>query len=260
MTEYSVIVKRLEGKEDTQKAYCCMMEVPTPWPQALCQCRDWITDNLGRYVEGYHLELENGEVVGHLYYALSEQALFPYEVEDGFVVLYCDWVQSRYQGKGFGKRLFDTFISHMREEGVNGVLVEATNTEGQMHFRHYLKRGFNEVYAQNHLLLLYLPIHKDRVEIKPLTGSIRKRKGVPVEIQIINGYMCPYDMSTQIALRQIAGEFGDRVVLKDTWLTPETLQKFGVAKGVFINGRQKLTGGETEEAIRQAIMEELEIV
>jgi hypothetical protein len=30
-----------------------------------------------------------------------------------------------------------------------------------------------------------------------------------------------------------------------------------VADGVFINGRRKLTGGVTEEAVRQAIIEEL---
>lgn len=259
MAEYMAVVKRLEGTEDTQKAYCCMMEVPTPWPQALCKCRDWITDNLGRYVEGYHLELESDEVVGHLYYALSEQALFPYEVEAGLAVLYCDWVQTRYQGKGLGKRLFDTFLSNMRNEGIKGVLVEATDTEGQMHFEHYLKRGFKQIYAKKHLVLLYLPISKDQVDAKPMIGRIHRRKGVPVDIQIINGYMCPYDISTQIILRQVAGEFGDQVVLNDVRLTPEILREFGVAKGIFINGRQSLSGAETEEAIRQAIMEEIDI-
>lgn len=257
MAEYSTTVKRLKGTEDTQKAYCCMMEVPTPWPQALCQCRDWITDNLGRHVEGYHLEMESGEVVGHLYYALSEQALFPYEVDAGFAVLYCDWVQTRYQGKGLGRRLFGTFLSAMQSEGVRGVLVEATDMKGQMHYEHYMKRGFKEIYAHHHSRLLYLPIMDEQVEIKPIIGKIRQRSGLPVEIQIINGYMCPYEISTQIALRQIAHEFAGQVVLKDTWLTPETLQEFGVAKGVFINGRQKLLGAETEEAIRQAIMEEM---
>lgn len=257
MADLPAVVKRLAGKQDTQKAYCCMMEVPTPWPQALCQCRDWITDNLGRHVEGYHLELQNGEVVGHLYYALSEQALFPYEVESGFAVLYCDWIQTRYQGKGFGRRLFDSFLSDMRGGGIKGVLVEGTDIEGQMHFEQYQKRGFKQVYTRGHSVLLYLPISEDEVEIMPVKGHIHHRKGVPVVIQILNGYMCPYDVSTQIILRQVAGEYGDQVIVKDTWLTAETLQEFGVAKGIFINGRQKLSGAETEEAIRQAILEEI---
>ena len=258
MAELSVVVKRLEGAEDTQNAYCCMMEVPTPWPQALCQCRDWISDNLGRYVEGYHLELESGEVIGHLYYALSDQALFPYEVESGVAVLYCDWVQKSYQGKGLGKQLFDTFLSEMRQDGVKGVLVEATDIQGQMHFEHYQARGFKQIYARDHLVLLYLPITQDQVQPRPLTPRIQPHKGVPLEILILNGYMCPYDVSTQVALRHVAHEFGDQVVLIDAKLTPETLRDFGVAKGIFINGKQKLAGGETEEAIRQAIFEELQ--
>ena len=78
-----VTIRRIRDREDAQKAYCCMTEVPTPWPAALCQCRDWVTNNLSRYVEGYHLQKPDGEVIGHLYYANSEQALFPYIVEPG---------------------------------------------------------------------------------------------------------------------------------------------------------------------------------
>ena len=60
-----------------------------------------------------------------------------------------------------------------------------------------------------------------------------------------------------VKLRSILPEFGDRVIVRDEWLTPETLREYGAAKGVFINGQQKLVGGETEGAIRQAIQEEL---
>jgi hypothetical protein len=35
------------------------------------------------------------------------------------------------------------------------------------------------------------------------------------------------------------------------------LERYGVADGIFINGRRKLTGATTEEAIRAAILEEL---
>ena len=48
----------------------------------------------------------------------------------------------------------------------------------------------------------------------------------------------------------------ERVLIRQEALTPETLQRYGVAYGVFINGRPKLSGAATEEAIRQAIREE----
>jgi N-acetylglutamate synthase-like GNAT family acetyltransferase len=257
MNDIQAEVRRLRGAEDVQGAYCCMTEVPTPWPQTLCLCREWFAQNIGKYVEGYHLHLAGGEVIGHLYYALSERALFPYQVEPGVGVLHCEWVQRRYQERGLGKRLFSTFLDGMREKGIKGILVEATTMEGQMFFQHYVARGFETVYESGHRKLLFLPITQSQVDVRPLEPRIRPRRGTPVEILILSGYTCPFEVSTEMLLRQVAQEFGDRVLLRQVSLTPETLQEYGVAKGIFINGRQKLGGAETEEAIRQAILEEL---
>jgi hypothetical protein len=68
--------------------------------------------------------------------------------------------------------------------------------------------------------------------------------------------MCPYEVSTLLLLRSVVQEYAEDVILRDVWLTPETLQQYGVAKGIFINGQQKLSGGESEGAIRQAIVDE----
>src|SRR3990172_9588905 len=162
------IVQRLQNGEDAQKAFCCMMEVPTPWPEALCQCRDWIARNLGRYVEGYHLALADGGVIGHLYYALSENALFGYDIEPGIGVLYCEWVQRRYQGQGLGAQLYTVFLNEMRQAGVKGLMVEATDLVGQMHYQSYLKRGFQVIGEAGHRKLLYLPLSQAQVNARRL--------------------------------------------------------------------------------------------
>ena len=73
---------------------------------------------------------------------------------------------------------------------------------------------------------------------------------------VLKGYLCPHEIATLLRLRDLAGEFGDRVVLREVPLTLETLREYGAAKGFFINGRPKLGGGETEEAVRRAILEE----
>jgi hypothetical protein len=256
MKDTPVVIQRLQGAQDALKAYCCMTEVPTPWPGSLCLCRDWVAKHLGGYVEGFHLQLASGEVIGHLYYAPSERALVPYEVEPGVGVLYCEWVQQRYQERGLGKRLFGAFLEAMQQSGAKGILVECTDVEGQMHFQHYLARGFEIAYESGRRKLLYLPLTQPEVSIHPLAPRIRPRRGTPVEILIVSGYMCPYEVSSELLVREVAREFGDRVTLREAQLTPEILRDYGVAKGIFINGRQKLAGGETEEQVRQAIMEE----
>ncbi|MGB3713052.1 MAG: hypothetical protein WA996_01355 [Candidatus Promineifilaceae bacterium] len=258
MNDLEVTVQRLQQHEDGQQAYCCMTEVPTPWPGALCACRDWMSQNLGRYVEGYHLQLTEGGVAGHLYYAPSERALIPYKVESKVAVMYCEWVQQRYQKQGYGRYIFDTFLEDMDKWGAKGLLVEATNIEGQMHMDHYLSRGFEVILEIGHRKLMYRPIGQDEILVEALEPRIRSHSGVPVEILVLSGYLCPYEVATLMLLPGVAKEFGEQVVLHQIALTPETLQDYGAARGIFVNGRQRLTGAESEEAIRRIILEEIE--
>jgi hypothetical protein len=72
---------------------------------------------------------------------------------------------------------------------------------------------------------------------------------------VLSGYRCPVDVATLLLLRRVSQEFGDQVVLREVTLSPVTVSEFGSTAGVFVNGRRALLGGETEEAIRQAILE-----
>jgi len=254
--DVSLVVTRI-NKDDSQKTYCCMTEVPTPWPKALCQCRDWVAENLGVHVDGYHLQLQGGEVVGHIYYAPSEQALISYEIEPGVGVLYCEWVQQRFQKQGHGRRLFDTFMTDLEAENAKGIIVETTDIQGQMHYSHYLSRGFEIIHVHGHHKLMFKPMANKTVSFRRRQSRVQPHQGLPVEIQLFRGFLCPYEMSTQVLVQEIAMEFGEKVKIQEIWLTAETLDKYGVASGVLINGKPKLAGGEPERAVRQAIMEEL---
>ena len=251
------VVKRLQSQEEAQAVFCCMSEVPIPWPEAVKLCRVWASQNLGKHLEGYHLQDADGTAVGQLYYAPSERALVPYEVEPGVAVVYCEWIQRHYQKQGLGRMLYSAFEAEMQQQGLKGILVEGTNREEQMHYRHYLARGFRVLHEAADRTLLYRPLHQSEIQFRPLKNRIQPRQGVPVEILILNGYLCPFETSSQVLLLEVAQEFGDRVVVRQEPLTAETLRRYGVVDGIFINGRQKLTGGATEQAIRQAILEEL---
>lgn len=255
MSDYQIEIKQLT-EQDSQRAYCCMTETPTPWTESLCVCRDWVAQNLHRYVEGYHAHAD-GNLVGHLYYAPSDRALFAYDAEPGAAVIYCEWVQRKYQRHGVSHKLFDSFVADLQQQGTKGILVECTDSESMMACRHYTVRGFKALHESEHKKLLYLPLNQPTVKAQPLVPTIAPRRNVPVEILVLSGYLCPVDVSTQLLLLDVAREFGNQVVMRQEWLTPETLRRFGVANGVFINGRQKFFGAMTEPAIRQAIVEEM---
>jgi len=146
----------------------------------------------------------------------------------------------------------------MEEWGAKGILVEATDIEGQMHMDHYRSRGFKMVHENGHQKLLYRPISQSQIKIEALKPQIRQRSGLPVEILVLSGYLCPFEVATLILLPGVAKEFGDQVVLRQITLTPKTLQDYGAAQGIFVNGQQRLTGAESEEAIRRVIIEEIE--
>lgn len=248
---------KLKKDSDAQQAYCCMGETPTPWSTSLCECRDWVSQNLGTHVEGFHIQLPNETIVGHLYYAMSENALFAYETEPHVGVLYCDWVQTNYQGKGLRTQLINTFIDEMKKVEAKGILVEATNNDEQKHHRHYTTLGFEVVLDAGERKLLYYPLHQKSIEVKPLTPKLDFEKIAGVELLIVNGYMCPFETASIVKTRVIAQEFGDKINLQEVQLTPETVREFGVARGIYINGEEKIFGGETDEQIRQIILEAL---
>lgn len=259
--EPEITINRLLRPEDAREAYCCMTEVPTPWPESLSQCRDWVADNLGQHIEGYHAVTGEGEIVGQLYFAPSERALVAYRLEPGAAVIYCEWVQQRHQGQGLGRRLFQAFQADMVAEGCKGIVIEATDLEDQAaaapHYRHYVDRGFRVILQAGTRLLLYLPLAQASITATPLEPQVRIRQGLPVEITLLHGYMCPFEVSTQLLLREVVREFSRRVVLREEWLSPDTLQHYGAAGGIFINGRRSLSGAVSEHAIRQAIIDEL---
>jgi hypothetical protein len=235
-----------------------MVEVPTPWPKALQACRAWITQHLGTLIEGLHLQDGAGSVIGHIYYASSEHALIPYQVEDHVAVVYCEWIQRRHQGKGYLRLLSKTLIRHLKDGGYKGILVLASDDEQCMHYTHFTRRGFRLLHQADPSWLMYYPLNQETVEVQPLELRITPRHGHPIEVVVFTGGFCPYDVSTNLSALQVAREFGDRVILNEVEVTVENLHTYGVINGVFINGRRTLTGGASEEAIRRAIRDALD--
>jgi GNAT superfamily N-acetyltransferase len=253
--ELSVV--RLSEANQVEQACPCMVEVPVPWPEALQVCRAWIAQNLGTVVEGLHLQDGAGNVVGHVYYASSERALIPYQIEDHVAVVYCEWVQRRHQGKGYARLLSEALIRHLDDGGYKGILVMATDDEQYMHYTHFVRRGFRLLQQAGSMRLMYYPLRQESVNAQPLEVRIASGHRHPTEVIVFAGGLCPHEVSTSLSTLHVAHEFGDRVVVKEVAATVENLQTYGVISGVFINGRRTLPGGASEEAIRQAINDEL---
>lgn len=256
--EDSVKVKRVQSREDTEQAYPCATESPIPfWADGVPLSREWFAENLGRAVEGFHLLDEDGKTIGHIYWAPSEQALVPYEIEGKVACVYCEWVQRCHRGKGGMHLLFHEFVTFLSSQGYKGILVRGTEIATYMHYRHFLKRGFQVIRRGDGGRLLYYPLSQTSVAIKPIVPRVFKEGRAEVEILVIGSHFCPVAASAALAIRRVAQSLGARVSVKEVPAGREAIMQYGVANGIFINGQEKLLGPVSESQVRKAIEEEL---
>lgn len=251
-------VYRVENRDQAQAAYPCATESPTPfWADGLSLSREWFAESLGQFVEGFHLEDDTGRVIGHIYWAPSERALVPYRIEEGAAFLYCEWLQHSYRGRGYMRMLFDAFVAFLRREGCKGILVDGTEFEGYMHYRHFARRGFRVIQQGDGGGLMYLPLSQEAVHVETLHPRITREGIAPVEVLIIGSRFCPVGASAVLAVRKVAGELGAGVVVQEVPAGPDALARYGVADGIFVNGKARFFGPVTEEQVRATLQEEL---
>ncbi len=253
-------VYRVSSREEAERAYPCTTESPAlGWVNGLPVARPWFVGNLGQYVEGFHLETDDGQVIGHIYWASSETALAPYRLEDRVAFLYCEWVQRQHRGLGYMRWLFDAFVDFLRTGGYKGVLVEGTEFVEYMHSRHFAKRGFRTIRETEGGQLMYLPLSQDTVQVQPLAPRIPSEGVAPVEILVIGSLFCPVGASAVLYVRRVAAEFGDQVTVKEVPAGTEALARYGVANGIFLNGKARFFGPVSEDRVRMAIQDELSL-
>ncbi|MEW6717627.1 MAG: GNAT family N-acetyltransferase [Chloroflexota bacterium] len=252
-------VQRVQTPENINQSYPCTTESPIPfWADGLPLCRNWFATNLGKHIEGFHLVDENGNVIGHIYWAPSSHVLAPYNVEDGVAYIYCDWVQRQHRGKGGMHLLFQSLVEFLHSQGYKGILVDGTEFEGYMHYQHFLKRGFQVIRESKGSRLLYYPLRQPSIVVKPIKTRITGKVRAEVEVLVVGSYLCPVGASAVLAIRKVAQELGERVVVKEVPASREVIAKYGVADGIFINGKTKFFGPVEESQVRQAIEEELD--
>jgi hypothetical protein len=251
-------VRRVQTPEDIKQAYPCSTESPIPfWADGLSLSRDWFAENLGKHIAGFHLEDERSNVIGHIYWAPSDQALTPYDIEDGVAYIYCDWVQRQHRVKGGMRLLFQEFIEFLHSQGYKGILVDGTEFEGYMHYQHFIKRGFQVIRESNGSKLLYYPLSQASIGVKPITTRIAEGAEAEIEVLVIGSHFCPVGASAVLAVRKVAQEIGELVSVKEVPASREVIIQYGVADGIFINGKAKFFGPVKENQVRKAIEEEL---
>lgn len=198
--------------------------------------------------------LDNGEVVGHISYAMSEKALVPYEVEPGVACIYCTEILRDYGHKGYGRMMFDYMKKELKKEGLKGIMVPATGIKEFMYYKQFEKQGFKIIMEHALFKIMYFSLNKESIKVKPLSLNYKPSKD-KVEITLFKGFICPVGSYTYHLINKIAQSFGDKVKIVEIEPTLETIRKYGTANPL-INGKIKIFGPASEADVKRAIKEE----
>ena len=241
---------------DLGATYCCMSELPSDhrWREALPESREWFKTNLGKHVEGYHL-VDGHKVVGHIYYATSEKALLPYEIEPTVACIYCTEMLQDYVHKGHGKMMFEYMKNDLKMQGFKGIMIPATDFKEWMHYELFLKQGFQVIKEHARYKVMYFPLSKESIDIKVLPLNYKPSRG-KVEVTLFRHFFCPVGAYMYHLVKKVAESFGDKVKIVETEATLETVRIYGTAEPLF-NGKAKLFGPASEEDVKKAIQEEI---
>ncbi|MGA9387478.1 MAG: GNAT family N-acetyltransferase [Candidatus Bathyarchaeia archaeon] len=242
---------------DLEETYCCISETPpgAAWAKSLPESREWLRKNLGKHVEGYHL-LDDGKVIGHIYYATSEKALIPYELEPGVACIYCTEMLRDYMHKGYGSMMFDYMKQDLKKQGFKGIIVPATDSKEFMHYGLFQKQGFKIIKEHPPFKVMYFPLTKENISVKPINLNYKPSKD-KVEVTLFNNFFCPVGAHMHQLIKEVAQGFGDKVKIVEIEATLETVRKYGTTDPL-INGKIKIFGPAPEANVKKAIQEEVD--
>jgi hypothetical protein len=235
-----------------------MSEAPpdVAWTDFLPASRRWFESHLGKQVDGYHL-LDGASVVGHIYYAASEHALVPYEVEPNVACIYCTELLRNYLHKGCGKMMFDYMKKALTKQGFKGIVIPATDLKEWMHYDLFLKQGFKVVTEHPPFYkVMYFPLRAADITIKPVGLNYAPSKD-KVEVTLFGNFFCPVGAYMHHLVKTVARSFRDKVKIVEHETNLYNVRRYGTSEPL-INGKVKLPGPASEEDVRKGIQEELD--
>jgi hypothetical protein len=154
--------------------------------------------------------------------------------------------------------MLDYMKADLKKQGVKGILVDATGFESYMHHGHFSKQGFKTILEHEPFKLMYFPINQAAVKAKPLEIKYKPTRD-KVEVTLFKMFFCPVGAYMYHTIKRIAQSFGDQVKIVEIEPTQEIVRRIGTTDPM-INGKLKLLGPASEEEIRKAIQEEVDLM
>jgi len=185
----------------------------------------------------------------------------------GLISVPCLYVLKKAQGNSIGRALFNAAENEARRQGKRGLVTVAYHHDFWfMPASFFEKMGFKKVDSrdarlldENHFPTKVALMWKTFSKCEKPRFAERKYRFKPVKgkvvIDLFSNAFCSTSTIEAQRVRDVAGEFEGRVVLNEHWGEDRSvLESFGLARGIFINGKEAGWGYEAPKSgLRKAI-------
>lgn len=190
---------------------------------------------------------DQGQVGGMIQYVPIEESFA--EGRDLYFVN-CIWVhgyrkgRGNFQKRGMGKALLRAAEADAKELGAKGLVAWGVTLPFFMKASWFKKQGYTRVDKEGMQVLLWKPFADDAVAPKWIKQK-KKPGAMPGQVTVtafLNGW-CPAQNLVFERAKRAAFELGDKVVFQGiNTFDRQVLLDWGIADGLFIDGRQVRTG------------------
>jgi predicted GNAT family acetyltransferase len=225
--------------DNVSQALCCQFRKGY-WTEAVDERRKFLLLRLDEGKVKGKIAVEDGKSLGWIDY---------YPRPDGWVRIGCINVPDEHYGRGIGRTLVNTCLDDCR--CTKGVVVGATIWD-HMPKGFFKKCGFFDTDERADLSLMTVKFGTE--EPPRIEQEQAQRKYEPMleqgklVIEMFDDGQCPVSYVTRQLVKEVARDFGDKVVIKEYDMKKEAVaDRFGYMKGIFVDGEKAFFGYPDEE-------------
>ena len=232
---------------DLEGTFCrCLADESWDWDAGVKMKEAWYNSLREKGLRVKLVKDEDGAVAGLIQYGPAENCFVD---RKGFYFVYCIWVkggkrkESR-QGRGMGSALLAAAEADVRTSGGSGLAVWGLRLPMWMKASWFRKKGYKPVDRLGIAVLLWKPF-TDRAEEPRWDRPVKLPEPVPGKATVdafVSGW-CPVGNTHIAYAHRAAEEIGDGVVYREhNTRDPEVLAEWGIADGLYLNGKQIAKG------------------
>ena len=234
------------GDEFVPAYLCCLEDWSPDMQDAGDHKRRWFEHMKDRGLR-VKLAVEDGKACGMIQYLPVEHADIS---GSNLYFIYCIWVHGHKQGignhqrRGMGTALLAAAEADARHLGAHGMAAWGILLPFWMKAAWFRKHGYQPVDRNGISQLLWKPFTSNATPAEWIRQK-KQPESIPGKVTVtafLNGW-CPAMNITFERAKRAAAEFGDAVIFREIdTLDRQVFLEWGIADGLFINGRQVNTG------------------